>query len=362
MNYHFQGEEKIESPSLVYYRDLIGDNIEKAVSMAGGPERLWPHVKTHKMAALVKMQIARGITRFKCAIITEAEMCAREGASDVLFAYPLVGPAISRFLSLRQRYPKTCFWAIGDNIGQLELLGKGALEQSAGPLDTLVDVNLGMNRTGVLLDGLEEFCLAAMKIKGLRLRGFHGYDGHLGITNFDERMAAVSDECVRFWAVKDSLAKQGMDVSVIVMGGTPTFPCHQKTPGVFLSPGTIFVNDSGYSSTLPDLDFTAAAAILTRVVSRPAPGLFTLDTGCKAISTDKPERGVIADLPLARQGPQSEEHWVWQAGDGPLPAVGDILYIIPKHICPTTALYPGVQVVSGGKLIDYWEVSARNRI
>ena len=107
MNYHFEGEENIASPSLVYYRDLIEENTDKAITVAGGAGRLWPHVKTHKMASLVLMQMERGISRFKCATMAEAEMCAREGAPTVLVAYPLVGPAIERFFSLRARYAGT---------------------------------------------------------------------------------------------------------------------------------------------------------------------------------------------------------------------------------------------------------------
>ena len=356
--YRFCGEDSVESPSLVYYLDRIEENTDKVIVMAGGAERLWPHVKTHKMTAMVRMQIARGIKRFKCATIAEAEMCAREGAAHVLVSYPLIGPAVAHFLRLRKSYAKTSFWATGDDLAQLENLGKNVCENS---LDTLIDVNLGMNRTGVSMDALGEFYLAADKIEGLRIMGLHCYDGHLDICDIDERRAEVSSELERLWAVKAFLEKHGKEIPVLVMGGTPTFPLHGETPGVYLSPGTIFVNDFGYATKFRDLPFQAGAAILTRVISHPAPGLFTLDTGHKAISADKTERGIIADLPGAKPVAHSEEHWVWSAEGGAVPMIGTVLYVIPSHICPTTALYPGVHVVSGGRLTDYWEVTARNR-
>ena len=363
MDYHFSGEEEVISPSLVYYQDIIEENINKAIGLAGNPERLWPHMKTHKMSPLLKLQMDRGIERFKCATIAEAELCAMAGVADVLVAYPLVGPNIGRFAALREKYPGTTFWATGDNLKQLELLGAASSEKT--PVNTLIDVNLGMNRTGVLPDKLEEFYLAAIRIRGLGIKGFHCYDGHLGIKDLGERRDAVSSATGKLWEVKKSLEKQGYEIPVLVMGGTPTFSCHRETAGVFLSPGTFFVQDYGYSSKFPDLDFSPGAAILSRVISHPNEGLFTLDTGSKAIATDPADRGIIADIPQAKPLFQSEEHWVWQLdGDSAhssLPPIGKIVYIIPTHICPSSALYPGVLVVKNGKQADYWEVGARNR-
>ena len=361
MNYHFAGEEEIDSPALVYYEDIIEENINRAIQLAGGAERLWPHMKTHKTSALLRMQMERGIRRFKCATIAEAELCAMSGAAEVLVAYPLVGPAAGRFLKLREKYSGTSFWAIGDDLGQLILLGKAAAQLKQTPVNTLIDVNLGMNRTGVLPEKLEDFYLSSVKTEGLCIKGFHGYDGHLGIMNIDERREAVSRATEKFWEVKKSLEKQGHEIPVLVMGGTPTFSCHRDTAGVYLSPGTFFVQDYGNSSKFRDLAFSPGAAILSRVISHPKEGFFTVDTGNKAIASDPAERGVIADFPQAKPVLQSEEHWVWRVEGQNLPPIGTVLYIIPTHICPTSALYPGVLVVKNGKQVNYWEVGARNR-
>ena len=361
MDYHFSGEEEIDSPSLVYYQDVIEENIKKAIIFAGDAGRLWPHMKTHKTSDLLKMQIEQGIGRFKCATIAEAELCAISGGTHALVAYPLVGPAIGRFIKLKGKYGSTTFWAIGDDLAQLELLGKAAVSENQAPIDTLIDVNLGMDRTGVLPEKLEEFYLNAVKIEGLVIKGFHCYDGHLTIKDLGERRSAASSSAKDFWKAKESLEKQGCEIPIVVMGGTPTFSCHKGTEGVFLSPGTIFVQDYGYYSKYADLEFTPGAAILSRVVSHPKKGFFTLDTGSKAIATDPADRGVIADLPEAKPVFQSEEHWVWTIKEGAVPPIGKVLYILPTHICPTSALYPGVVVVKNGKRSSYWEVGARNR-
>ena len=80
------------SPALLIYRDIVRENLQAMIAMARGADRLRPHVKTHKMAEIVRMARAVGHPQAKCATIAEAEMVAAAGGTDVLIAYPLVGP------------------------------------------------------------------------------------------------------------------------------------------------------------------------------------------------------------------------------------------------------------------------------
>ncbi|MBO5253070.1 MAG: D-TA family PLP-dependent enzyme, partial [Clostridia bacterium] len=207
---------------------------------------------------------------------------------------------------------------------------------------------------------------AAAKYGIIRLCGLHCYDGHIHDTDYDSRFVHADTPAEKVYALREELIAKGYDLSVMIMGGTPTFPCHAKTKDVFLSPGTIFVSDSGYRKSFPDIDVTPAAAVLTRVISHPGTDLFTLDTGTKAISADANPRGILfgfeekCDPVLS-----SEEHWVFRMRPEFIderPAIGDILYAIPTHVCPTTAMYDAAYVCSGGKLIDIWKVAARERI
>jgi len=327
--------------------------------MAGSAGRMWPHVKTYKTAAVVRMLMEQGVRRFKCATIAEAEMCAQCGGEDILVSYPLVGPAIGRFVQLRKRYTSSTFWAIGDSTEQLALLGACAM-RAGFSIPFLVDVNSGMNRTGVDFERLSGFCVNAAKLPGLTLKGFHCYDGHMGISDSAEREKAVLEETAKLGAVRSEVEAKGLKLPVLVLGGTPTFPFHVRNKDAFLSPGTFFIQDHGYADKYKDLCFTPGAAILTRVISRPREDLFTLDLGYKAIAPDHEDRGIIVDLSEAKPVGHSEEHWVFRM-DGACPPVGTILYVIPTHICPTSALYPGVHVVRDRKLVNYWEINARNR-
>ena len=102
--------DTIISPSLIYYEEIIRENIKKAIRTAGSPERLWPHVKSHKSKDMVRMQMEYGITKFKTATVAEAEMAAEAGAEKVILAYPLIGPNMERFVKLAKAYPDTVFY------------------------------------------------------------------------------------------------------------------------------------------------------------------------------------------------------------------------------------------------------------
>ena len=102
---------------------------------------------------------------------------------------------------------------------------------------------------------------------------------------------------------------------------------------------------------------------MTRVISHPAPGIFTTDLGYKGIASDPAaQRGYIVGLEDAVPVVHSEEHWAFRLEDeAKIPPIGACLYVVPTHICPTTALYPEILVAEDGTVTEKWEVTARNR-
>ncbi len=363
--YRVPEEEELLTPSLIYYGEMIENNISQMIKTAGKADRLWPHVKTYKTEEIVKMQIQWGIKKFKAATIAEAEMAARAGAEVVLLAYPLVGPNIERFYRLQQEYYRTDFWAVGDDLEQLRKLGN-IYEKNSKTVSVLVDINIGGNRTGVELENLELFYHKAAEICGLSIKGVHCYDGVFGMKNYRERETAVQKENCDVLKTAGKLREEGYDCGVLVMGGTPTFLCHVKTEGIYVSPGTSVVYDWGYAVHYPEEPFMPAAAIATRVISHGAEGYFTLDLGYKGIAADPPgEKGILLGIPYAKAVYQNEEHWVWKMKEGyekKRPEIGKVLYIIPAHICPTTALYDKILLLWRETCKKEWiEVTARNR-
>ncbi|MDD3347631.1 alanine racemase, partial [Oscillibacter sp.] len=305
-------------------------------------------------------------TRFKCATIAEAEMVASCGPTDIILAYPLIGPNVTRFLALQRDFPNVRFWSIGDNLEQLQRVGAAAIKAGA-KIRFLADVDVGQHRTGVACDKLVAFYEAAAAIDGLAPDGFHVYDGHIHQSDLRERTQLAAEIHATVTALRDQIVADGYSCSTLVMGGTPTFPCYAKYPGVYMAPGTVFLNDYFYGKNYQEMEFTPAGIIMTRVISRPTDSTFTLDLGYKGIAADPDGvlRGVIVGMenisaPIA----QSEEHWVFQIAPGhesEIPPVGTELFVMPSHICPSTALYPFVPVVEHGEITGHWDVAARNR-
>jgi D-serine deaminase-like pyridoxal phosphate-dependent protein len=137
---------------------------------------------------------------------------------------------------------------------------------------------------------------------------------------------------------------------------------HARRPGVECSPGTCLLWDFGYSSKLPDLDFQCAALVLTRVVSKPGGNRLCLDLGHKAVASENPHPRVqFLDLPDAKAITHSEEHLVVESSRAVELTVGDVLYGVPWHICPTVALYSEAAVVKNGRVNQRWKILARER-
>jgi D-serine deaminase-like pyridoxal phosphate-dependent protein len=352
--------EDVPSPGLVLYPDRVAANVDRMIAIAGGPGRLRPHVKTHKLPQIVRMQTSRGISRFKCATLAEAEMTAMAGGDDVLLAYQPVGPAVSRFARLIERYPATSFSALLDDPDVLAAVASiGTTER---PVTLLLDLDVGMHRTGIAAgERAFELYASMASTPGVRAGGLHAYDGHLRERDLHVRRARCDEAFVQVEALWARLVSSGYDVPSIVAGGTPTFPIHARRPDVEASPGTCVLWDAGYESTLPDLDFLPAALVLTRVVSRLAPGRICLDLGHKAIASENPHPRVqLMGVPDATAVGHSEEHLVLETGGIDL-RVGDVLYGIPSHICPTVALYNEAVVVRDGCAVDRWPITARGR-
>ncbi len=359
--YTFDKEKEICSPCLIFYTDLIEANILKMIEMAGTADKLWPHIKTHKCSDIVKLQIKNGISRFKTATIAEAKAVASVGALHVILAYPLVGPNIKAFKTLCDAYKNTKFYAVADNLEQVKLLAKYFTKEE--PVNLLIDVNLGQERTGVNLENLEGFYRLCQNITNVNLMGLHCYDGHRHEKDFSQRIYEVEKTDNKLKDIIERLE----NCEIVVLGGTPSFPCHIKCmENAFYSPGTLVLHDYGYSKSYPDMNFDIAATVLTRVISRPTKNTFTIDLGTKAVSCDSKEvRAVIYGIEYAKTVMHSEEHMVLELDENDLhlmPSIGDELYALPWHICPTVALYNKAVEVQNGKFLRYLDIDARDRI
>jgi len=163
--------------------------------------------------------------------------------------------------------------------------------------------------------------------------------------------------------VKDQLIAAGLRIPIIVLGGSPTYPFHVEREGVECSPGTFVYWDKGYSSSFPDMNFQPAALVLTRIISQLNDRTFCLDLGHKSVApeNDLHQRVFFLNEPELRFISQNEEHLVVELSANHNRKVGDILYGMPVHICPTVALHERVFVVNNNKVTDEWKTIARDR-
>ncbi len=364
--YRIEDTTTIYSPALLFYKDLIERNIERMIRLAGNAERLRPHAKTHKTREITHMELAAGIRKHKCATIAEAEMLAECGIEDILIAYPIVGPNCGRLVQLARRFPQVRFAALVDHATGLQHLSD-AFKGSVRLLDVLLDVDCGQHRTGQAPgDAAIQLYETLSRLPGIRPAGLHVYDGHNHEAALPERQATAARLLEPVLALRDALLQKGLVVPQMVFGGTPTFAIYAQVdlPGLELSPGTCVLHDHGYGSKFRDLDFTPAALLLTRVISRPTPNRVTFDLGYKAVAGDPPagSRLVILDLPDAKPVIHNEEHLVVETAEAVRFHPGDEAYAMPAHVCPTCALHQFAYVIQDGKLVDRWEIVARDRV
>lgn len=359
--YTIENNENLITPNLALFPDRIQYNIDSMIRTAGSPDRLRPHIKTHKIKEIVQMQQAAGITKFKCATIAEAALLASCEVPDILLAMQPVGENVSRLMILAETFTTISFSCLVDNLEAIEHLELHATERRIS-LGVFIDLNSGMDRTGVV-PGAEAEMLYARIVGSdtLTCRGLHAYDGHIRDTDFSlrkKRCDAAYEAVEGLWK---NLEGNGFKVPEIIVGGSPTFPVHAQRKGVILSPGTTLLWDVRNASDLPDMDFLQAAVLLTRLVSKPTVNRITLDIGHKAIAPEMSfPRVKIMGLEDVKQVGHSEEHMVLELDNTKTIHIGQLFYAIPMHVCPTVCKYPSVLVVKNHRVVDVWEVAARD--
>ncbi len=349
-----------DSPALLLYPSRIEENIIKLTERVD-VRLLRPHVKTNKTAEVSALMMEGGIRKFKAATIAESEMLAMIKAPDVLLAYQPTVPKIKRLIRLIQKYPDTKFSCLVDNentaitISDLFAIAK----LTAG---IFIDLNLGMNRTGVHPENAISLFEKIHALPALHILGLHAYDGHIK----DRDIKIRTEVCLRAFEpvlkLKHALEEMTGHTTTLIAGGSPTCFIHAEIGDRECSPGTFVFWDKGYTENLPEQPFDWAAILVSRIISVPAPDMICVDLGYKSVASENPlPRVYFLNAPEAIPTAQSEEHLVLTVPDSGIFHPGDILYGVPWHICPTVALYDKALIVEKNTIVGSWEVIARKR-
>jgi D-serine deaminase-like pyridoxal phosphate-dependent protein len=365
--YRVSDIEDVLTPALLLYPEFVASNIQRTLDLLAGDANRWRvHIKTAKLEYTLRMLVERGIRNFKCATTLELLVACRTGARDVLFAYPAVGANARRVGEIAEQFPQVRISVLAENEQQIR-------QWRGSRVGVFLDVNPGMDRTGIEQSHSAEIVELARAIghRGLEFRGLHYYDGHYGSLEQRERTAAAHAGYERLLKVVSELERSGIAVPEVITAGTPTFPCALAYEGFRcgsfvhrVSPGTVVYCDASSLAQLPtEYGYRPAVVVLTRVVSRPAPGIVTCDAGHKAVSADAgvPTCVVVGHPELTPLSPSEEHLPMAVEGEAAGPQVGEALYLLPRHVCPTVNNFDCALLVQDGAVKSVEKVSARGR-
>lgn len=362
--YRVHNAHTLSTPALLIYAEMIDANIDAALRMMKGDVNRWrPHLKTAKLGYTIKRMVERGVVNAKCATTLELTTALDAGMEDVVVAFPVMGANASRVRAIAASHPERKISALVESPDQLA-------EWRGSSVGVFVDLNSGMNRTGMAeerFDDVRKFVEQVLQA-GLEFRGLHHYDGQIHNT---EAAAATTahDGYAKLLELITCLEDSGIQVGEVITSGTPAMPHALKFAGFNgaefvhrVSPGTIIYNDRSSLKELPNYGFVPAALVLSTVVSRPLANRITCDAGHKAVSADA---GVPTCQALGWPGlvgmKPSEEHLPMDVTAGTLPARGELLYLLPAHVCPTVNNFDRAVIIRGGKVESIEPVTARGR-
>jgi len=337
------------TPALVVYPEMIASNIASTLKLLDGDANRWRvHIKTAKLDYTLRMLIESGVCNFKCATTLELLVACRSAARDILMAYPALGANARRVREIAAAFPDVRISVLAENEEQV-------LQWQGSSVGVFVDLNPGMNRTGLRL----------------QFRGLHYYDGQYGGVAEGERTKAAHAGYDSLLEAVSEIERSGANVPEVITAGTPTLPCSLTYQGFRgrrfvhrVSPGTVVYNDATSLAQLPArFAYQPAALVLTRLVSRPRGGVVTCDAGHKAVSADAgvPTCLVLGHRELTPLSPSEEHLPLAVAGGASGPRVGDFLCLLPRHVCPTVNNFDSALLVRNGEILSVERVTARGR-
>jgi len=360
--YAVENVHELPSPAILVYPDRVERNIGRMIARAGGTERLRPHVKTHKTAEVTKLMLAQGITKVKAATLVEAEVCAAAGMPDILLSFPQVGPNIGRLLKLSQAFPQTKISTLSDDEAHVRSLS-AAFAAAGRTIEVWLDIDVGQHRSGIE-PGDRAFAIYRLihELPGTTAGGLHIYDGQVRELDLQARIEQGEASFDPAGELIKQIVAAGLPMQPPACGGTPTFPVHALHDDRTCSPGTCLFWDVSYATKFQDLEFEFALLLLGRVVSKPGGNRLCIDLGYKSVSPDNAGvRVELLDLPDVKWLGQWEEHLSVETPAAANLQVGDAVYGVPFHVCPTVALHREMHVVRNGKADGTWKVAARDR-
>ena len=357
---------QLETPAVLVDVDRVDANIERMASfMRARGIALRPHAKTHKSVEVARRQLAAGAIGLTVATIGEAEVFAANDISDLFIAYPVMatGSKGVRLIRLAER----CRLSVGvDSIEGATALA-GAFRGSASQPSVSIEIDAGGRRSGVEPEAAGSLARRVADL-GLPVVGVFTHAGH-GYAGPDRRSVAADDEATGLSVATEALRAEGIEPTVISAGSTPTAMLSARPPITEERPGTYVLGDrqqNALAGARPDQFDSVALVVAATVVSHGTRGGFLVDAGAKSLAKDVARflegHGSVLGYPEAVLTRVNDHHGIAEVPDGtPRPAIGEVVLIVPNHVCPVVNLVDELVVVQGGRVVDRWPVDARGR-
>jgi D-serine deaminase-like pyridoxal phosphate-dependent protein len=359
---------ELETPAVIVDLDIMDRNLARMADYCREHKLLLrPHTKTHKIPELAKRQIASGATGITVAKIGEAEVMLEAGITDMLIAYPIVGPKkTTRLAQLAER----ARIAVSLDSEEVARGISEAATRAGTEIGVLLEMDVGFERCG--LNAEADVVALARKIadlRGLEFRGLMFFPGQFGVAP-DERAAMRTQVNDFLKRTLDTLSDADLPASVVSGGSTPT----AYEGGLFFGvnevrPGTYIFNDRNtvaVSACTPD---DCALSVLVTVVSSAVSGHAVIDGGSKTFSYDRFQGGdgrgfgIVKEDPAAEIEKFSEEHGhVNIQRSERRYRIGDRLSIIPNHVCTTVNMHDEIYGVRGERVEETWRVEGRGKV
>ncbi len=351
--------DALETPCLVLDLDVLERNIDSMLGYHRTNGVDWrPHSKCYKSTALAKKVLEAGAIGLTCAKLGEAEVMARAGFTDLLIANQLVGARrLERLVALRKIADPI---VIVDDVQHVDAISRAAGDAGV-EIRALVEVDIGLHRCGTAPgDATVELARRITESPGLKLSGIMGYEGHLlNVPDLAEKESRIAEAIGFLNATKIDMERAGLPCPIVSAGGTGSYLYTARQPGLteIQAGGGIFM-DLMYRNhcKVPDLEF--ALTILATVTSRPAPQRAIIDAGRKTMNQELhvPEFAGRDDLEIKYL---SAEHGFVAVKEGPGPAIGERLEILPGYCDFTTVLHDHFYCFRGERLEAIWPLEAR---
>jgi D-serine deaminase-like pyridoxal phosphate-dependent protein len=354
----------LDTPALVVDLDAFEANVTRCFEQLGERVAVRPHLKTAKSPAVARRLLQAGANGICVAKLGEAEVMLEAGLDDILITTELVGELkANRLAQLVVEHPGRRISIVVDNADAAQRLDEQLARAGAGPVDALIDVNVGQDRCGVDPRDAAEL---ADRVGGLcpllRIVGVQGYEGHLQhVPDRAERGRRCLEAMDRLAAAADALRDTGHAVDIVTTGGTGTATMCADHPAVTeVQPGSFMFMDAHYGA-VSGVDFEAALHVWSTVISCPTADRAIVDAGLKTLSDDSgPARCVLSGWSYQHAG---DEHGTLRRDGEARPLqVGDIVQLQPSHSDTTINLHDVLHTRRGDAIQEIWAIAARGRV